>query len=268
MAKTLTLFIALALTGVAAFFSHSNLGKMKQERVKIANLETRIDAVMQNISETRDDIAARRNEVETEQRTKGQREGELRGLLSDIEGLKREVPALDSQLEQQQATIASYEGIIEELKGFFAEMNVQDLEELNELIRQLASDRVAREREVAETEAALEAANAEIARIESQLASARQEQVERSRAVAVNTIEPRVVAVNQDWGFVIVNAGSSQGFSADNSLLVKRGDSFIGKLTITSINNNQIVADIVPGSVPRGQFVQPGDNVILENPNR
>jgi len=268
MAKTLILFIALAVTGVAAFFSFQNLEKMKGERLEIAKLETSIDALLTEISNIRENITDRNTQITDQERTRGARIGERDGLRSDIERAKQEVPALDNQIRAQEQQIATFEGVIDELKKFFQDMDVNNPEELNEKIKQLANDRVAREREVAEVEAAIEAANAEIARLEGLLANARQAQVDRTRGIEVNTRQPEIVAINRDWGFVIVNAGTAQGFKPENSLLVQRGETFVGKLVISSISNNQLVADIVPRSIPVGQSIQPGDRVILQSPNQ
>ena len=268
MAKTFVLFIALLITGLTSFFSLTNLNKMKAERQKIHRLEGDIDKTMQDITSTRASIAERRGEVDAENRKRGQQTADRDGLLGDIASLERQIPKLEEQINGQMATIKKFEDIINDLKAFFAEMNVNDLEELNDKIKQLANDTVAREKELAETQALVEAANAANNKTDGQLSSARERQMVRSSGIELNTREGVIMAVNHDWGFVVINSGTNQGFKGEHSLVVKRGDTFIAKLAITSLNKNQMVADIVPKSMAPGLTVMPGDRVMLLTPNR
>lgn len=265
--KTLVLFFALALTAVAAFFSFQNLGKMKDERIQIASLERQIDNELQAIENGRTQLANTREELNQARQTSGERIAERDSLTGAIERITREIASLDEQIAEQQAEIDNYEAVIAELQEFFRDMEVDNLEQLNDMIEELAQDRVAREREVAEVEAAIEAANSDISRLEGQIVTARRGLAERAQRVQVNTREPLIVAVNNEWGFVIINAGTREGFTAENTLLAKRGDRFIAKLSVTSITDNQIVADLVPDTLVRGAALQPGDRVILEEPN-
>ncbi len=76
-------------------------------------------------------------------------------------------------------------------------------------------------------------------------------------------LEGEVMAVNQGWNFVVVSIGDRQGAEANSELIVKRGDTMIGKLKITSVEPSTSIADIIPDSVSKGQRVLPGDRVIF-----
>jgi chromosome segregation ATPase len=268
MAKTIILFLALLFTGATSYFSWTNLNKMKEIRSDIHERERDIDAAVGNIEKTDEMIATTTNRKNAENTRKGQQTGERDGLLGDIAGFKNELPRLESKLSTQQAEIKKYEDAIAELKRFFESMNVNDMEELNDRIKKLANDRVEREKEVAETQALVEGANTANARLEELLSGARGRQMDRSRGIQANTAEATVVAVNQDWGFVIINAGENAGFRGDSQLMVKRGETFVARLNITSISKGQMVADIVTKTVPKGMVVMPGDRVMLVTPNR
>ena len=92
-------------------------------------------------------------------------------------------------------------------------------------------------------------------------------QMERVQKLGLNSLVATVIAVNKDWGFVMVNAGRQHGVAADSSLLVKRGNSRIARLRIVNLEDTVVVADLVDGSLVQGIDVQPGDNVIFESPN-
>lgn len=268
MAKTIILFLALLFTGATTYFSWTNMNNMKSERVKIHDLEDKINRKMTDIEKTRGDTATRRGEQDAETRKKGEQTADRDSLLEEISTLKAQVPQLDDKIASQETEIKKYEDAIAELKKFFESMDVNSMEELQEKIKELQGTTVAREKELAETQALVEGANAAINKLDEQLTAGHGRQMDRSRGIRLNTSEAVIQAVNADWGFVVINAGESQGYRGDNTLIVKRGDTYIAKLAITSLSKNQMVADILPKSVVRGMSVMPGDRVILEKPNR
>ena len=74
-----------------------------------------------------------------------------------------------------------------------------------------------------------------------------------------------VIAVNNEWGFVMVNAGRAHGVEADSSLLVKRGNVRIARLRLVNLQDTACVCDVVKESLMKGIKVQPGDKVIFES---
>jgi hypothetical protein len=92
-------------------------------------------------------------------------------------------------------------------------------------------------------------------------------QNQRAQKLAVGGLVATVIAVNNEWGFVMVNAGQTHGVSPDASLLVKRGNSRIGRLRIVNLEATSTIADLVDDSIVPGINVQPGDKVIFETSN-
>lgn len=90
-------------------------------------------------------------------------------------------------------------------------------------------------------------------------------QVERAKKLALNGMIATVIAVNREWGFVMVNAGRAHGVDGQSSLLVKRGNSRVARLRVVNLQDNVTVCDVVKNSLIRGITIQPGDKVIFEN---
>ncbi|WP_395737199.1 hypothetical protein [Prosthecobacter sp.] len=88
---------------------------------------------------------------------------------------------------------------------------------------------------------------------------------ERRKNFERNSLTSRVIAVNYDWGFVIIDAGKSTGLTQDTKLIVTRGAQTVGKVSVMSVENKNSMAAIVPDTVVNGQVIMPGDRVILEN---
>ncbi len=92
-------------------------------------------------------------------------------------------------------------------------------------------------------------------------------QFERAQKLSLNSLVATVIAVNGDWGFVMVNAGRAHGVTGDATLLVKRGEQRVARLRIVNIEETLVVADVVDGVEASALKVQPGDKVIFENTN-
>jgi ribosomal protein L24 len=72
-----------------------------------------------------------------------------------------------------------------------------------------------------------------------------------------------VRAVNEGLNFLVLNVGDRQGVSVHTSMLVVRGGQRVATLKVTSIEPRESIAEIVPGTLARGQQVQVGDRVVL-----
>lgn len=76
-------------------------------------------------------------------------------------------------------------------------------------------------------------------------------------------ITGRVVAVNKGWNFVVVDVGDRRGSAVNAPLLVKRGGQQVARLRVTSVEPGSSIADVIPGSMARGESVQLGDTVVF-----
>lgn len=72
-------------------------------------------------------------------------------------------------------------------------------------------------------------------------------------------ISGKVTFVNRAWNFVVLNVGISNGVVPNGELIVYRGRNFLGKVKVTSAEENTSVADILPNA--KGD-IQVGDDVL------
>jgi hypothetical protein len=72
-------------------------------------------------------------------------------------------------------------------------------------------------------------------------------------------ISGKVTFVNTTWNFVVLNVGLSNGVVPNGELIVYRGRDFLGKVKVTSAEDNTAVADILPGAKAD---IQVGDDVL------
>ena len=67
------------------------------------------------------------------------------------------------------------------------------------------------------------------------------------KVVMRDGLEGNVQAIDSDWGFVIVNVGEKHGARENGELLVSREGKLIGKLLISSVEENRSIANVIPG---------------------
>ena len=72
-------------------------------------------------------------------------------------------------------------------------------------------------------------------------------------------VSGRVTFVNRTWNFVVLNVGLSSGVVPNGELIVYRGNNFLGKVRVTTVDENSAVADILPDA--KGD-IQTGDSVL------
>lgn len=96
-----------------------------------------------------------------------------------------------------------------------------------------------------------------------------------SKGISTNTLTPiqqqvaaaaavgKVKTVVREQGFVVLDVGSKAGLKAGQRLEVRRGQSVLARVTVTStIEENEAVADLDFASIPTGVTLEPGDEII------
>ena len=182
---------------------------------------------------------------------------------------------LEQELKRQEATIAKNKAELEKIAIQQKEIDlaVAQLDGITSVEELIAKEKSLNDT-LAEKTAAKEEEQTKLAAstkmkdtVEAQVLDLEKRQIERAKMIALNGLEATVVAVNRDWGFVMVNAGMSLGVSASSSMLVKRGEELIARLRIVTLAPDMVVCDVVPDTLAKGARIIPGDKVVFENVN-
>ncbi len=99
--------------------------------------------------------------------------------------------------------------------------------------------------------------------MEGQVADLQRRVNEHNALVTKPGLTGRVLAVDRNWNFVVLSLGDRNGVNSNTTMVVRRGESLVGRVRITSVEPSQSIADIVPNSVPPGVSVEAGDTVIF-----
>jgi len=187
-------------------------------------------------------------------------------LQSTGNALKGEVSNLDGDLATQNAEFEELAETMKEIEKFFDTLGGVTIDNIGEKIAEIESDVKSKRDKVEELETLVEGAKSSLATTQSEIQRLVERKEARAKRIALNSMEARVTAVDQDWGFIVIGAGSNSGFTPQTALLVKRGGRLIGRVSPSAIEPNQTIADIDMKSLSNGVRIQPGDRVILAKP--
>lgn len=258
MTKILFMLSAVVMA-LACFFSwtnRENFIKTRLERhetdTQIGKELTKLNTLAGEIVELKGKISATNDELATETERLNQAKIKLRNAVGESE---RAV----SDLEKNQAEFAEYRKQLDALpKGV-------SIETINEDINKLKQGIATAEGEAQKIGEQVTAKEGDIKKAQGQLEDVVERISTRKKSFERNSFSAQVVAVNNDWGFVVIDGGQNKGITADTKLLVTRGQQTIGKLNILTIETSKTIANIDTKSLHSGLTVAPGDRVVLEN---
>lgn len=182
--------------------------------------------------------------------------------------LKRESTELDVTLKTQEAELAELDKTLEEVKKILADLGGDvTIDNLGDKVQEIDAAKKSKQAKLDETETLISAADKSLATNRAEADRFAKRIIERNTRIGRNSMEAVLTAVDQDWGFVVIGAGSNSGFTPQTSLLVMRDGRLIGRVRPSSIEPTQTIAEIDLKSVAAGARLQPGDRVMLMKPN-
>lgn len=258
--------LAILVCGAAAYYSFTQSEKFKEYQ------DARLLAISTNKSVTasadKADI-----EIEEEERLLEESKKNLAIATASVESLKatanqlkNDLAKVDSDLAAQDVEFEQLNKALKEVQALFAEMNLGDgvdIDNLPEKMDEINEDIKGKRAKMEELNALVDAAKKSLAAKQEEVARLVARKEARDTRIGRNAMEARVTAVDHDWGFLVIGAGSNSGFSPQTTLLVKRDGRLIGKVNPSAIEPTQTIAEIDTKTLSPGVRIQPGDIVIL-----
>lgn len=263
MKKVIMLISALAMCG-SVFVGLGNKEFLETTVAELTSVNGKVKDVTADlgaVEDQRDDATEKESQAKDK---RNQASAAIEGVKQNLKITQKSIDDISADLKKVEIEIAEINLAV---KKVFPDGQIKSAEELRMKMTMLQESLTEEQNKKAEYEAQLAGA-AQLK--QEQVARVKEEenyQVSRAQKLSLNGLVATVIAVNADWGFVMVNAGRQNGVSADSSLLVKRGNSRIARLRIVNLQDNVVVADVVKESLLAGFKVQPGDKVIFESVN-
>jgi predicted RNase H-like nuclease (RuvC/YqgF family) len=188
-------------------------------------------------------------------------------LKSTGTSLANDLAKVNEDLKSQDEEYAQLEKALEEVNKILADLGGGvTLDTLPDKIQQIDDDKKAKQTKLEELEVLVGGAEKSLATSSAELDRLTKRMIERNVRIGRNSMDAVVTAVNQDWGFLVIGAGSNSGFTPQTGLLVERDGRKIGRVRPSAIEPTQTIAEIDLGSLSSGVRLQPGDRVILAQP--
>jgi DNA repair exonuclease SbcCD ATPase subunit len=260
MAKILTI-ATIALATITALLGLLNRNTLVQTKTDLATSQGEVAATKKSLEDTnakladsQKSVAEWTSKIETSQAEVAKLKAEVESKISDLELAKTQQNTINTENEMLKGQVA-------DLKTEGEKLNQEITTLKEEPVRAELEDRQKRVKELEEVEAQL---NIQIASIQTKANDLESQLVEKKRIQKANDLSGRILAVNEAWNFVVLNVGDKSGIASNTELLVKRGNTRIGRVRITSVEPASSIADIIPGSLVNGLSIQPGDYVVTE----
>lgn len=258
MTKVLFILSAVVMV-VASLFAYQNGRAFAEVRNNVASTHVKVrselNAAEKSVTQVKE-VASQANAVTEELSVEQER---IKSQKLKIAQVDNDTKSVQDELDSQNAKLAEQKIKLEKLpQGVKPETLVEDMNRIKKSIADLKAEAADKEKQVSTEEA-------KVAETRKGLDDLVRKIEERKKSFDRNALSAQVVAVNPDWGFVVVNAGDRRGITEATKLLVVRGTRTVGKLSIVSVQGDRTVANILPDTLARGMTIQPGDRVILEN---
>ncbi len=251
--------LTILITGVAAVFAFKNGREFADVRTRIATTNGDIArekvadaALVAECAKISGEVAKVKSDLDVEQEKLKQNKNRLVLAESDY---KRVQDELDVKVKKK----VELEDQLKDLPvGVKPETIAEDINRMKKEKADLEGQALIKADEVKKEEA-------KIADAQTRLNQVTQKIEDRRKLFERNAMQARVVAVNPDWGFVVIDVGESAGITESTKLLVTRNAQTVGKVSVISVEGGRTIATIVPDALVNGATIAPGDRVILEN---
>ena len=266
--KAILYIVAIVVACGAIFFSYSFSTKFDaRQKVRLETKEKNktvtADVAVTNTKLTQETAVLAASEQKREEAIQRVNVLEATGAT-----LKRESADWDSKLKTQKELLADMEKAMETVKKVLGDMGSDvTLDNLGDKVAEVEADKKAKQSTLDETTKKIEDTDKILTTNRAESDHFTKRLIERNARIGANAREAVVTAVDQDWGFLVIGAGSNSGFTPQTSLLVMRDGRLIGRVRPSSIEPNQTIAEIDFKSMASGARIMPGDHVMLSKPN-
>jgi hypothetical protein len=265
--KAILYVVAILAAGGAAYFTLEHSKKFE------ALQKVRLDTITEN-KKVSADADVKENELKKEKAVLVAAESKREELTQSITTLKstgstleREAGELDDTMKVQEAEFVELDKTLKEVNEILKNLGGDiTLDTLPQKIQEIEEDKKAKQGKVEELQTLVGAAEKLLEKNRAEVDRLVKRKVDRNSRIGRNSMESVVTAVNQDWGFLVIGAGSNSGFTPQTSLIVQRDGRLIGRVQPSSIEATQTIAEIDFQSLATGVRLQPGDRVILAKP--
>ena len=252
MSKILLIVSAVLLLGSSAL-SFVNKGKLTASLEDSKHAQADILSARQDATKSKTALKQAQNEAAAASQKASDATMQLAPFQSQITDLNAKVDAANKLAADKDAQLVA---LNKQLDALPKSANSAPGEDIAKQIDDL-------KRKADELQVVKDGLANQLAAVNAQLATSAKRERDRESKVLMQGLQGRVLAVDRNWNFVVLNLGDQKGVVNNSTMIVQRGGELVGRVKITSVEPSQSIADIIPNSVPPGVTVQAGDTVVF-----
>lgn len=223
-----------------------------------ADFRTAPDEPAATVLRANDALEKTKTELSSTQKSLSDTQGQLTSSQAEVQKLTTEITSVKRDLEAKTTALTESEKKREESESTLKAMNdklggrsldavLASLNESNEQLKVLAAEKKIIEDSLAQMQKDIN----------------RLQELDRLRADSRAPLElsGRVLAINKQWNFVVLDVGKDDKLVEGVDLTVYRGDTLIGKIRSVSVDATTAIADILPEWTKTE--IQVGDKVLF-----
>lgn len=257
--------MAKLLLGISVVFMLGSAVLGYLTKNKVSSIQQEKKSLSESIQGQEKAAKKARDEAKAAQEQLAAETAKLAAFETDLATAKSDAAAAKQTLATAQTEVDAKNKEIEELKVLIATPSgTQPVVDPNAAPGTIAVQQLAElNNKLAEAQQVIETQKAKVEEAQNRTQQLERAEQARKAKVLQKGLQGKVMAVNQAYNFVVLSLGDRQGVTAGAEMVVMRGQNMVGKVRISSVEPSSSIADIIPSSVAKGAFVQPGDTVVF-----
>jgi uncharacterized protein (DUF3084 family) len=261
------LILCIVVSLATAALGIINRGKLAATKEKLDDAESQTASARLELETTKKEIETKSQELAALNTEKSdlntkltEAQGELTNVKGELASAQEKATAATSELEQLKTDVEAKNTKITELEGKLASSPSGSTQTPSE-----GSEGDELRARVTELETINNQLQDQNTGLTTQIAELQRKEDSRQKVQMRQGLTGTILAVNQAWNFVVLSMGDRQGVVPNAEMLVQRGNQYLGKVRVTSVEPSTSIADILVRTIPRGFTVMPGDQVIYQS---
>ena len=194
------------------------------------DMQGELDKLAAAADNTYEDLQNTKADLETKKAELDQTKTDLAATKNQLEQREDDVRQLNQKVAQKDADLDTAKGTIEQLEQDKTGLQTQ-INEVND--------------KLAKTEDESRDLQDKIVTLEQTVKDLEHEIGSTGRVSLPKGTSGKVLVVNKDWNFVILDIGSEKGLVPNAEMLVHREDKLVGKVSISAVSKTLAIAEIM-----------------------
>ncbi len=250
--------VVMAVTAVLGVLTRNKIDGL-QRSLGVVKSEAAIS--QKSAQDSKSALAKTTADLQAANKVAEERSTQLASLTTERDEAVKKGEEQANLAKAHEGKLAEFAEVEAKLKKFVGQQ--LKLDELGEKLESLSAERDKLTADLTKANEERDVLSKRVAALEGEVATTGGKLKHYEQNVARLGVTGKVLAVNSNWNFVILDIGDKDGAAPNASLVVSRNGQNIARAKITTVEPGRSVANIIPTSVPRGQSVQPGDQVVF-----